>query len=611
MQDWWTDERVESVVTTRFVASHLDAPLQGQLNHVVFDELSNDTYLDWILSRARRLFLVLVDCACVNHIFYLIEQSYEDTSLPIAERHVPALRLPPRSGSDVNRLFFRNQFKYLIRTIREGEHIRYSSSANIPIHVVDTKVPSGYAAAQDRVKLPQPNNKVFLRLREPMTGDQTEASVLSEITAIRSARHEHIASVFGSYSKGGSMYILTSPAAHYSLKGFLSDLPKLFKAMPKPERQLQLLFWPQCLANAVAWIHANGFVHGAISPSRILVDDGFNVILGHFKDVRAAGPPSASKDLEYYQYAAPELHQRRLVVQRSGASQPPTLDTLSEYSELHDTISSIDRSIPDLPARTSSRSDFRSDFHPSSHNGTHPLSRSASRHDSPLESPTSTSSKSPFRSTTHSISSSSTLSSSSSNEPPTSSSRHLPPSIRPSDFRHQTLPTTGATVVQTLHSTSTDLQSCDIFSLACVSLDILTVLLGTSLSSFAKHRASASRTPSSRGAAAVDSSFHANLGQVVAWARNLAKEAEKKTKKGNKVMGAVGPDLGALVQCLDRRAGGRLGAEVLSLSLEGNLREFAGVREGHCTVKVRDGLGGYGYEESTRGKEGGEVDWLC
>ncbi|KAF2226216.1 hypothetical protein BDZ85DRAFT_47369 [Elsinoe ampelina] len=595
MQDWWTDERVESVVTTRFVASHLDASSQGQLNDVVFDELSNDTYLDWILSRARRLFLVLVDCACVNHIFYLIEQSYEDSSLPIAERDVSALRLPPRSGSDVNRLFFRNQFKYLIRTIREGEHIRYSSSADIPIHVVDTKIPSGYAAAQDRVKLPQPNNKVFLRLREPMSGDQTEASVLSEITAIRSARHEHIASVFGSYSKGGSMYILTSPAAHYSLKGFLSDLPKLFKAMAKPERQTQLLFWPQCLANAVAWIHANGFVHGAISPSRILVDDGFNVILGHFKDVRAAGPPSASKDLEYYQYAAPELHQRRLVIQRSGASQAPALDTLNEYTELHDTISSIARSLPDLPTRTSSRSASRSDFNPSSHNETHPLSRSASRNDSPVESPTSTSSKSPFRSTTHSISSSSTLSSSSSSNDPSlsSSSRHRTSSIRPSDFRHQTLPTTGATVVQALHSTSTDLQSCDIFSLACVSLDIFTVLLGTSLSSFAKHRASASRTASSRGAAAVDASFHANLAQVVSWAGNLAKEAEKKAKKGNKVMGAVGPDLGALVQCLDRRAGGRLRAKVLSLLLEGNLREFTRLREGHCTVKVRDVLGGY------------------
>ncbi|KAF4550856.1 Hypothetical protein D9617_15g042070 [Elsinoe fawcettii] len=577
MQDWWTDERVDSVVTTRFVASHLDPQSQRQLNEVVFDELSNNTYLDWILSRARRLFLILVDSGCVAQIFYLIEQSYEDSSLPIAERDVPALRLPPRNGSDVNRLFFRNQFKYLIRTIREGEHIRYSSSANIPIHVVDNKVPSGYAAAQDRIRLPQPNNKIFLRLREPMNGDQTEASVLSEITAIRTARHEHIASVFGSYSQGGSMYILTSPAAHFSLKSFLSDLPKVFKNIPKPERHMHLLSWPHCLANAVAWIHANGFVHGAISPSRILVDDGFNVILGHFKDVRAAGPPSISKDIEYYQYAAPELNQRRLVVQRSGAPPPSTLDTLNEYSELRESVSTIARSLahPSRPSR--------------------PDSRASSRIDSPIES--SSSNKSVLRSDIHSISDASTFSSTSSGSS-SSAHRSLP---RPGDFRHQILPEARTAVVQTLKSASSDLAAADTFSLSAVAMDILTVLCSSSISSFTKHRASASRT-ASRGASAVDSSFHANLHQVASWAATLAKEAERKAKKGNKLFEAVGPNLSAVLQCLDRSAGRRLRADMLSLTLEANLRDFAGVRDTHCTLKVKDPGTGYSDVGSQRGR---------
>ncbi|PSK56062.1 hypothetical protein B9Z65_4940 [Elsinoe australis] len=578
MQDWWTDERVESVVTTRFIASHLEPEAQRRLNDVVFEELSNDTYLDWILSRARRLFLILVDSACVGNIFSLIEQSWEDSSLPIPEHDVVALRLPPRSGSDVNRLFFRNQFKYLIRTIREGEHIRYSSSASVPLHVVDQKVPNGYTSALDRVRLPAPNNKVFLRVREPMTGDQSEASVLSEITAIKSARHEHIASVFGSYSQGGNMYILTLPAAQYSLKSFLNDPPKTFKNMPKPERQMQLLLWPHCLSNAVAWIHANGFAHGAISPSRILVDEGFNVILGHFKDVRTAGPPSASKDIEYYQYAAPELCQRRLVVQKSGAAMPPTLDTLSEYQDLKDSISTVARSMTTSSSRGPSRPDSRMD----SPIDTHP-------------------NKSLMRSEIQSISSSSTFSSGSSSgsisngltgSSGSSSSRRT--RIPPSDFRHQILPEARTAVVQTFKSTSTDIQAADIFSLSAVTLDILTVLCSSSPASFAKHRAAASSRASSRGAAAVDSSFHANLVQVGGWASGLAKEAEKKVRKDgrkNKLFEAVGPNLAVVLQCLDRMPGRRLRGEMLSLTLEANLRDFAGVREGHCTLRTREGWG--------------------
>ncbi|PNS17168.1 hypothetical protein CAC42_7222 [Sphaceloma murrayae] len=563
MQDWWTDERVEAVVTTKFVASHLDPHTQLRLNDVVFDELSNDTYLDWILSRARRLFLILVDSACAASIFHLIEQSYEDNSLPIPEHDVITLRLPPRSGSDVNRLFFRNQFKYLIRTIREGEHIRYSSSANVPLHVVDQKVPSGYAAAQDRVRLPAPNNKVFLRLREPMNGDQSEASVLSEITAIRSARHEHIASVFGSYSQGGNMYILTLPAAQYSLKGFLSDPPKAFKNIPKTERQMQLLSWPNCLSNAVAWIHANGFAHGAISPSRILVDEGFNVILGHFKDVRTTGPPSPSNDIEYYQYAAPELCQRRLVVQNfSSAAGPPRLDTLSEYRDLKDSISHVARSI------TSSAK---------------PPSRPDSRLDSPIDSPSSTLSHGPPLSSAASTFSFSSHSTSSGAPTTTTSSSRRPP---PSDFRHTILPESRAAVVQTFKSISSDLQAADIFSLCAVTLDVLTVLCSSSPSSFAKHRAAASsRTASSRGAAAVDSSFHANLSHVATWASQLAKEAERKVKKGQRLFEAVGPNLSVALQCLDRAPGRRLRGEMLSLTLEANLRDFAGVRTGHCTLR--------------------------
>lgn len=61
-QIWWTDERINEKVTQEFVTSRLQPRERERLTQSVgFGDLSDDTYIEWILEKARRLFLVLAE----------------------------------------------------------------------------------------------------------------------------------------------------------------------------------------------------------------------------------------------------------------------------------------------------------------------------------------------------------------------------------------------------------------------------------------------------------------------------------------------------------------------------------------------------------------------
>src|ERR1700759_5501337 len=62
-QLWWTDERIEAKVTSKFVVSMLRGEERDFLNQspTFGEDLTDDTYMDWILERARRLFLILTE----------------------------------------------------------------------------------------------------------------------------------------------------------------------------------------------------------------------------------------------------------------------------------------------------------------------------------------------------------------------------------------------------------------------------------------------------------------------------------------------------------------------------------------------------------------------
>ena len=75
---WWTDERLNETVDLAYVKSHLRPEEQALLTRVpsFAAGLTDDTYLEWILTRARRFFLILVDVGVPDQVFGIIDDSY-------------------------------------------------------------------------------------------------------------------------------------------------------------------------------------------------------------------------------------------------------------------------------------------------------------------------------------------------------------------------------------------------------------------------------------------------------------------------------------------------------------------------------------------------------
>ncbi len=59
---WWDEERIEATVTRQFVMLKLRPDEQVRLDEPLGfgDGLTDDTYMDWIAQKAKRIFLVLV-----------------------------------------------------------------------------------------------------------------------------------------------------------------------------------------------------------------------------------------------------------------------------------------------------------------------------------------------------------------------------------------------------------------------------------------------------------------------------------------------------------------------------------------------------------------------
>src|SRR5947207_7560240 len=92
---WWTDDRIEATVDRAFIFAQLTSDERTLLTQSISfgGGLTNDTYLDWILDRAKKLFLILVEIGVPDQIFGLVDESYDDADLPITLSAVPDLRL--------------------------------------------------------------------------------------------------------------------------------------------------------------------------------------------------------------------------------------------------------------------------------------------------------------------------------------------------------------------------------------------------------------------------------------------------------------------------------------------------------------------------------------
>lgn len=339
---WWDDERIQATVTRQFVSSKLRPDEQERLDEPLGfgDSLTDDTYLEWIEEKAKKIFLILVDLGVPDQIFGVIDDSWGDDDLPIPMDQVERLQLTYDRNEKLEKKFFQRQFNYLLRYISKGEHIYYDDVEVVPLELVEKRsVSSILPNSVDKVHLPGRPDTVFLR-RRILLGTSPEEipheEFLSGIEAMKGIGHVHLTSLWASYIHQDKGYLLLTPANDNSLKSFLTIIPQSFKILAKQDRRILILNWLHCLAGALSFLHKTGLSHRNIKPSKVMLDLDNHIFLGDsgvFPTNVSIGDKSGF-DKESYDYSAPEQN----------------LCTMISTSSLPNT-----RSIP-APSPTSSRS---------------------------------------------------------------------------------------------------------------------------------------------------------------------------------------------------------------------------------------------------------------
>lgn len=592
---------MEETVTSAYIHSHLRASEQEVLKHPLYcgGDLTDNTYQDWILARSKRFFLILVATGIPDQIFGILDDCLDDDDLPIAEEAVPSLRLSLEPDKTLDKRFYKTQFRYLTRIIAAGEHIRYADEENVPVKPLGLKsvIPSLNRDGVDTVRLPSDSSRVFIRRKVSLDSKTTEEQVLSEIAEMKKFSHEHVVSVFGSYLQSGVMTVLSFPAPEYTLKSFLNDSPKAFEALEKSERRRILMNWPHCLANATAFLHQNGGHHGAIRPSNIHISHTWQISLGQLDGEGILCSSIKTDDLDAYTYHPPERWKRAVTVQSTGSGKfaLPSWSARKVESEHQDPLEPSSRrrsgsgsggnpvaltAYAFLPASKSEFARFRLS---TSVDATALIPPPRRRNkDATSGDSNSTNSRGTGRTPTDrdwtNVGRAPSVLSSNSSEGRRRNKAAYPDGIFLAARESR------SAVVQTWKSVQHDSFAADVFSLAAVIMEILTVLCKKSSGSFARHRSAKNRN-AGRGGGLADASFHANLGQVLSWAQTLANEAEKKVKKDDsQVLRAVGAVLQVTVQCLERKPELRLKSDVFEEKLGEHIKKFANIDPLHCIL---------------------------
>jgi serine/threonine protein kinase len=323
---WWDDRAIESTVTRRFVLSKLLPDEQARLDEPLGfgNGLTDNTYMDWIDQKAKRLFLILVELEVPDQIFGVIDDSWDDADLPLRLEQVPRLRLTPERDEKLERKFYQRQFAYLLKHMQYGDRIRYEEDDVVPIELVDKKVVPGLPPSNmEKVCLPNEPDQIFIRRRITLglgPGEMPVEEFISGVEQKRCIHHKHLVQIWASYVHKDYGYLLLTPVSDGTLKGFLNMTPPSIKAMAKRDRQVMFLNWIHCLVSALASLHQSGLAHRKIKPSNIMLDSRQHIYLNDSGILTQNQSTDGKKyfDKESYDYAAPEQWEGR-----PASSSPP------------------------------------------------------------------------------------------------------------------------------------------------------------------------------------------------------------------------------------------------------------------------------------------------
>ncbi|OQO10129.1 hypothetical protein B0A48_04486 [Cryoendolithus antarcticus] len=579
---WWMDSRIETKVTRAYVVSKLRGEEREFLDRpLAFGEgLTDDTYMEWILERSKRLFLILAEIGVPDQIFGCIDDSWDDADLPVSLEDVETLELSYEPDEKLNKKFYQTQFLYLLRELKHGHHIDYGPKEHIPMEYVNTLPPAVSLQSWDRVHFAGRLDDIFVRrkfaLVDKDSGHNQREAFTRDVRKAKLHTHEHIASAWASYTSEDAGYVLSDFVAEHTLRTYIDHRTpmQLLRVVPS-ERPRMLFEWMHCLADALAFLHRRGVAHTAIRPSNILLNHDNRIAFADIGSLRTFQQDKKTKKAEIYEHAAPESQISRKPI--TLASSPP-ISSMGAFSRLRKLSSSTSSSSTPSSGTSSTRSNSFCT------NATTPTS-------------------SPFMKTgrSNSLTSLTTVMSplffSRSASNIRNFSRHLgspttpsltssvPPSPTASSTPTRVFPHPTQLNPDTLRDLPLALpEMSDIFSLACICLDILTFALRGRTTEFVKFRCSRQTTqstsPRSRSKSHVDTSFHtADPDKLDAWADILREDAAKRSEE---IFRAV-PELLALCkQMMAQNATLRPSARAVSERIQSILVGQAGVETLCC-----------------------------
>lgn len=560
-QIWWTEARIAEKVTPEFVNSKLRPEARANLNFAIGfgDGLTDDTYMEWILSRAKRMFLILVECAVPEQIYGIVDDSWDDDDLPISQDDVERLAQRDYRLSK----FYTAQFQFLLRQLTEDSHIDYAPNEVVPLDYIHRLPPAAALQRWSRVHMPKAPERVYVRrkmsLDENDESRPTREQFLADVETAQSIKNEHIAPVYATYTAKNSAYFLTPFVAEHTLKSFIDfRTPASMAKVDKARRCAILLQWLHCLADAICSVHEYGMCHTAITPSNILVDAENNVAFSDIGSLKSFQLDKRMDPNEAYNYSAPEAHTSLQSSSSEAIEEAETLPPLKSKSRFFH--------------RRKKSNESRATSHSSSSASSSSRGQSYAERQSHITAPRSSIDSQatylPMRTNTHT---SSIPSSTVTRVPSTSASgrtsyksnretmilvdKALPPTPTTATVSwSDTSSSLGSTVSMYADSTMTTMprslilpppvsEQADVFALGCIFLDILTFALSPKHgNAFVKFRSSkiaksakggnSGRPGTSQGftrsgstainaslrpVGKVDSSFHANLTRVGEW----------------------------------------------------------------------------------------------
>jgi hypothetical protein len=311
---WWDERRIQTTVTRDYVVSKFrsDERLRHRLDHPLAfgDGLTDLTYLDWILTRSKRIFLTLVDIGLPDQIFGVIDDSWDDDDLPVPKDTVEKLALTYEPDEAVDAKFYKRQYTYCMRKLVADQTFDFLDEEVLPVEPAQRRGIHTQNFIHNRVHVAGMGNRLFFEKKIVIEDDTRAAQIFhQEVQAVRSLVHEHVVRFLSSYIYKGTGTIILSPACDLSLKSFINSPPSLYQSKPKAERRAIAFNWLHCLADGLRYLCKHGFDRPEIKPSSLVITSSFHIIfedVGIFKDSSYPQQLEKTKSMEGYEYGAPE-----------------------------------------------------------------------------------------------------------------------------------------------------------------------------------------------------------------------------------------------------------------------------------------------------------------